>query len=156
MFAEASKLNPQAHRPTSCALNRCENCFVMNNNHAKFSSEIAGCLCGTSQILKGKHACHTLEWLSSSFHFFMIGQNSTIKSPLANSFHTKLYLVWYGVSKGVRVNFAGQEIFFTKTLTTTRGLIWRPPEQFQELHERINVSICPTGTFPSSNPTTVS
>ena len=86
----------------------------------------------------------------------MIGQNSTIKSPLANLFYTKLYLVWYGVSKGVRINFAGQEIFFTKTLTTTRGLIWRPPEQFREPHERINVSICPTGTFPSSNPTTVS
>ena len=76
----------------------------------------------------------------------MIGQNSTIKSPLANLFYTKLYLVWYGVSKGVRVNFAGQEIFFTKTLTTTRS--WRPPEQFQELHERINVSICATGHLP--------
>ena len=85
----------------------------------------------------------------------MIGQNSTIKSPLANLFYTKLYLVWYGVSKGVRVNFAGQEIFFTRTLTTTRGLIWRPPEEFQELHERISVSISATGTSPSSNPTTV-
>ena len=42
---------------------------------------------------KAKHACHTLEGLCSLFHFFMIGQNSTIKSPLANLFYTKLYLV---------------------------------------------------------------
>ena len=56
--------------------------------------------------------------------------------------------------KGKRVNSAEQDIFFTKTLTT-RSLIWRPPEQFQELHERISVSISATVTSPSSNPTTV-